>query len=42
MSLENNQPFPTIVATKVGGSEMTIPTDLAGSWAVVLFYRGEW
>lgn len=42
MRLENNQQFPTIVAKRVGGSEMTIPADLAGSWSVVLFYRGDW
>ena len=42
MRLENDQQFPTITARKVGGGEMTIPADLAGSWAVVLFYRGDW
>ena len=42
MRLENNRRFPTIVAKKVGGGEMTIPDDLAGSWSVVLFYRGDW
>ncbi len=42
MRLENNQLFPTIVAPTVGGGKMTIPADLAGSWSVLLFYRGEW
>ncbi len=42
MRLKNDQQFPTITALKVGGGEMTIPADLAGSWAVVLFYRGDW
>ena len=42
MRLKNNQQFPTITATRVGDGQMTIPTDLAGSWSVVLFYRGEW
>ncbi len=42
MRLENNQQFPKIVARRVGGDQMTIPADLAGSWSVVLFYRGEW
>jgi len=42
MRLENNQQFPTIVARRVGGGQMTIPADLAGSWSVALFYRGEW
>lgn len=42
MRLQNNQQFPIIVAKKAGGGQMTIPSDLAGSWSVVLFYRGEW
>lgn len=42
MRLENNQQFPTIVARRVAGGQMTIPADVAGSWSVVLFYRGEW
>ncbi len=42
MRLENNQQFSKIVARRVGGDQMTIPADLAGSWSVVLFYRGEW
>ncbi len=39
---QNNQQFPTIVAKRVGGGQMSIPADLAGSWGVLLFYRGEW
>ncbi len=42
MRLENNQLLATIVGLKVEGGQMTIPNDLAGSWGVVLFYRGEW
>ncbi|MDV2495085.1 MAG: hypothetical protein V3R38_00425 [bacterium] len=42
MRLENDQQFPTIVAPRVGGGEMTIPGDLGDSWGVVLFYRGHW
>ena len=42
MRLENDQPFPIIVARRVQDGEMAIPGDLAGSWAVVLFYRGDW
>jgi peroxiredoxin len=42
MHLENNQQFPTIGAKRVGGGEITIPADLAGSWSVLLFYRGDW
>ena len=42
MRLENDQQFPTVTARKVEGGEMTIPADFAGSWGVLLFYRGEW
>jgi len=40
MHLRNGEQFPTITASRMGGGEMTIPQDLAGRWAVVLFYRG--
>src|SRR5205085_5270353 len=42
MRLHNGERFPTITAPRVGGGEMTIPQDLAGRWAVLLFYRGHW
>ncbi len=42
MRLENDQQFPIIVARRVQDGEMAIPADLAGNWAVVLFYRGDW
>lgn len=42
MSLTNGQLFPTITASHVGGGEFTVPDDLAGRWAVLLFYRGHW
>ena len=42
MQLKNNQLFTTIVASRVGGEEMTIPADLAGNWGVLIFYRGHW
>ncbi len=42
MRLRNGEHFPTITASRVGGGEMTIPRDLAGRWAVLLFYRGHW
>ena len=42
MRLENDQKFVTIGASRVGGGTMTLPADVAGSWSVVLFYRGEW
>src|SRR5258707_10305411 len=42
VQLSNGEHFPTITASRVGGSEMSIPEDLAGRWAVLLFYRGHW
>ncbi len=42
MRLENNQQFPTVVARRVGDGEVTVPDDLAESWSVLLFYRGDW
>ncbi len=41
MRLNNGEHFPTITASRVGGGEVTIPQDLAGRWAVLLFYRGQ-
>ena len=40
MHLRNGEHFPIITASRVGGGEMTIPQDLVGQWAVMLFYRG--
>ena len=42
MRLENDQQLPTVRASRVDGSAMTLPGDVAGAWSVVLFYRGEW
>ena len=42
MRLKNDQQFPTVVAPRLGGGQIKIPSDLAGSWSEVLFYRGEW
>lgn len=35
-------PFPEITLSLVGGDEIAIPSDMAGSWAYLLFYRGGW
>lgn len=40
--LENRQKFPRLTAPRVDGGEMTVPDDLAGRCAVLLFYRGHW
>jgi hypothetical protein len=42
MRLENDQPFTTISASRIGAGRMTLPADLAAGWSVILFYRGEW
>lgn len=34
--------FPTLSAAAVDGSRFTIPEELEGVRAVLLFYRGHW
>lgn len=41
-ALQNGAPFPSITIDAVGGGTISLPDDLAGSFAVVLFYRGSW
>ena len=40
--LDGGDPFPLLELNKVGGGKVRLPADLAGSWGVVLFYRGHW
>jgi thiol-disulfide isomerase/thioredoxin len=40
--LENGDRFPTVSIRTVGGSRMLLPDDVAGSYGVILFYRGSW
>ena len=40
--LHNGESFPNLVIDLVDGRTITLPRDLAGSYAVVLFYRGSW
>jgi peroxiredoxin len=40
--LQNGDFFPDLVVNVVGGLTLSVPRDLAGSYAVVLFYRGSW
>src|SRR5215475_3586760 len=40
--LQNGSLFPDLVMAAVGGRRLVLPRDLAGSYAVVLFYRGSW
>jgi len=34
--------FPHLKAQQVGGGPFELPQALAGSWSVILFYRGHW
>lgn len=40
--LRNGDVFPTLAFNVVGGGSLSLPHDLAGSFAVVLIYRGSW
>jgi peroxiredoxin len=34
--------FPEFKVTNVDGRELSLPTDLEGDYAIVLFYRAWW
>ena len=40
--LINGQQFPTLSLPAVGGGTISLPGDLAGSYGIVLVYRGSW
>ena len=40
--LQPGDTFPEIILSLVGGDELSIPSDMAGSWVYLLFYRGGW
>jgi peroxiredoxin len=40
--LRNGQPFPSLEVPAVGGGTISLPDDLAGSYGVILLYRGSW
>jgi peroxiredoxin len=40
--LTNGQPFPSLEVPAAGGGTISLPGDLAGSYGVVLVYRGSW
>jgi peroxiredoxin len=40
--LVNGERFPSLVVPAVGGGTISLPEDLAGSFGVVLIYRGSW
>jgi len=41
-ALHNGDTFPALSLDIVGGRRISLPDDLAGSYGVVLFYRGSW
>jgi hypothetical protein len=38
--LQNGNVFPDLAIDVIGGGTLALPRDLAGSYAVILFYRG--
>jgi peroxiredoxin len=40
--LTNGQPFPALDVPAVGGGTINLPDALAGSYGVILIYRGSW
>src|SRR5271165_2565455 len=40
--LNYGQPFPALDVPAVGGGTISLPGDLAGSYGVILIYRGSW
>jgi peroxiredoxin len=40
--LHNGETFPDLTIDVVGGQTLRLPRDLAGSYSVVLIYRGSW
>jgi peroxiredoxin len=40
--LHNGQQFPSLSFPAVGGGTVSLPDDLAGSFGIVLIYRGSW
>ena len=41
-TLQNQSLFPSLTIPQVGGGSLRLPDDLAGSFGVVLVYRGAW
>ena len=34
--------LPPLMATDLDGNEVDMTAKVAGSWAVIMFYRGDW
>lgn len=41
-ALQNGRQFPNLTLPAVGGGMLALPADLAGSYGIVLVYRGSW
>ena len=41
-ALRNGDTFPSLTIDAIGGGTISLPSDLAGSFGVVLIYRGAW
>lgn len=40
--LATGAPMPPVMAKDLDGNEVDIVASVAGNWAVVQFYRGDW
>lgn len=40
--LDNGDRLPAIAAKDLDGNSLNVAEQVAGSWGVVLFYRGHW
>jgi len=40
--LNPGEPFPEFKVPTVSGSTLSIPNDLTGDYAVIIYYRGIW
>ena len=40
--LQQGDRFPSMALKLTGGGSVTLPSDMPGRYAAVLFYRGHW
>jgi peroxiredoxin len=40
--LETGDPLPPLMATSLDGERIDMTARVAGNWAVIMFYRGDW
>ncbi len=41
-TLRNGDRFPALTVNAVGGGRLSLPDDLRGTHAILIFYRGRW